>query len=369
MSLLVKPDLSRNSSPQESVPSCLTLADTQEFRKERLKWSKLRDHLVDKRNDMLKAFGGPDQVKKKLSPPEIRDRLYQAGVFLGDDDFKLLQSYAATSTSAGTKATAHGECPSTQQIEVSSIFESVGLVTEVDSRKRAVVTSSRDIDRDGGVFSSSEKSLLAHPTYRSSMLTSSLSDLKEVKGNQKRRFDPVSGLPLDKNAVGSFQMKPSEFWKFEHVGELTHITGDQRLHRNGSSVSGHKYQGTSLRQLQQQRDARKRSSSAPPGGNRGTSSSNYLWQGQREERGRNRDIPVSRFAATPLAQYMAAKNGSTLFEHSQSAQGALRTSDLVSNVESSSSFVKEEVRHTVRNVEYTEVDSQSHTSRSTVLSN
>ena len=135
-SLLSIPDSSHDAPTNTHTPACLLLSDTKEFRQERLKWSKLRQTLVNKRDDMLQAFGGVDQAAKKLSKQEVRDKLYSAGVMLGDDDFTLLCSYASTSSSAAAMAAAHGESKISDELNFESICESIGVSTDKDSRNK-----------------------------------------------------------------------------------------------------------------------------------------------------------------------------------------------------------------------------------------
>lgn len=135
-SLLSAPDARPDEAEDRHIPACLRIGDTKEYRQERLKWSKLRQTLVDKRGDLLKSFGGYENVSKKLSPQEVRDKMYSAGVILGDDDFSLLCSYASTSSTAAAMAAAHGESKSSGGLNFESICETIGVSTDIDSRKR-----------------------------------------------------------------------------------------------------------------------------------------------------------------------------------------------------------------------------------------
>lgn len=191
-----------------------------------------------------------------------------------------------------------------------------------------VAACREDYQRDGGVFGSSETSLLAHPTYRASILTSSVEDTDLVKGNRRRKYDLHTGKPLQPG--GAHDMVPSQFWEMKHVPEIRSLPAEVGRGRSRGEVANptHKYQGTSLRQLQDQhRGGRIRSSSAPPRSSASHSSSassrgSYMWH-------KEDNAPISRFASTPLAQYIAMR-------HNTSPGPKFNASDLNSSIASSS---------------------------------
>jgi hypothetical protein len=118
----------------------------------------------------------------------------------------------------------------------------------------------------------------------------------------------------------------------KHIAPIKYIPGNLKFDRRAEGVSGHKYQGTPLRQLQERR---KRSSSAPPPSSQNgpsiTSIANYIWQEK---------PPVARFASTPLARYIAMRNG--LNDDGQSKQTPMRPSELNSSIASSISYRKDD---------------------------
>lgn len=135
------------------------------------------------------------------------------------------------------------------------------------------------------------------------------------------------------------------------------LRGDSR----GSS--GYKYQGTSLREFQKQGPSR-RSASAPPASRNptGSDSKKYLWQKEQQQPQQQKGQqpitkPLStRFASTPLAQYLKLKQGnlnnttqqqhepnSLLLHYAPDDHNVtpMRTSELNSSIASSISFPPE----------------------------
>ena len=319
-----------NSLEKSHVPSCLTMSDAKEFREERLKWSKLSNTFLQHKNTLLSAFGGAEGVHKPLSDKSMKDKLYEAGVLLGNDDLKILQSYTKTSTSHEKE----------KELTFGKMCSAMGLNLDRDNRQRMTLTSSSDFQRDCGIFGSSSSSILSSPNYQSSMLTASTLDDKFVKGNRKKRVDDETGLPM-KGAPQPLNAA-SEFWKMKHVPEIKMMPAKQLSYHqrlglpessfNTTSVNGSSGRGfTSLRQLKEER---KRSSSAPP--RYSTISRNseeqflarsHMWQRESRVEGRNlTKNPVSstagpsRFAAAPLAEYISMKQ-------QQKLQGSVGNAD------------------------------------------
>lgn len=151
----------------------------------------------------------------------------------------------------------------------------------------------------------------------------------------------------------------------KHIPEIKGIPGNlPRKGHEDSSSTGHKYQGTSLRDLQNHRNNKnKRSSSAPPPTTTSrnqhqqtmitttpdTSSSlskQYLWQ-NRGHGGGDKKPFSTRFAATPLAQYLKLRHGqepSSPYIPVNDTQNMtpMRTSELNSSIASSISFHKDD---------------------------
>lgn len=170
-----------------------------------------------------------------------------------------------------------------------------------------------------------------------------------------RHYNPITGESLDPSATSQLKISTSEFWEMKHIPEIKGIPGNLRRSRNDESFSGHKYQGTSLRDLQKQNHSRRRSNSAPPAASRNQSSANpntvspkpYLWQNQGEKKPYG-----TRFASTPLAQYLKLRHGDR-FDHEpstslhylpvdQQIMTPMRTSELNSSIASSISFHKDD---------------------------
>ena len=249
-----------HSFEKSHVPACLTMSDTKEFRLERLKWSKLSNKFLNHKNTLLAAFGGEKGIDAPLSETAMKDKLYDAGVLLGNDDIKILQSYAITSNDGNKDLTFGKMCAS------------MGLNLEKDNRRRMTLSSSADFESDTGIFSSATRSLLSNPSFQSTMLTTSANDIKLVKGNRKKRLDDETGLPMA--GAPKNMNSASEFWEMKHVPEFKSLPAQklsyhQRLglpksafESTGVSINGSSGRGfTSLRQIKEER---KRSSSAPP---------------------------------------------------------------------------------------------------------
>jgi hypothetical protein len=96
------------------------------MRKERLRWSKMKNLIVDKRNDLLKTFGGPEQAQKHFTPNQIRDKFSQVGIQLGDDDFKLFHSYLIENSTS----------KSSNEINFDQICDSIGVSIHVDNTRK-----------------------------------------------------------------------------------------------------------------------------------------------------------------------------------------------------------------------------------------
>jgi hypothetical protein len=230
-----------------------------------------------------------------------------------------------------------------------------------------------DCQRDGGIFGASEKSLLSHPTYRVNMLSSSLDDTIHGRGNRKRfssllsfhisssslsyrHFNPITGVSLDPSATSQAKISTSEFWEFKHIPEMTKgIPGNLQHRGNNEGANGYKFQGTSLRQLQNQRGrngsgggsrgSNQRSASAPPASRQhhpmtpdstrapGGGGGGFAWQTQKKS-------PGNRFASTPLAQYLKLKHGRGFDQVDGDDHNVtpMRTSELNSSIASSISF-------------------------------
>ena len=148
-----------------------------------------------------------------------------------------------------------------------------------------------------------------------------------------RRYDLESGKPL--NGRGADNVPTSEFFQLKHIPEITFLPAtNSAKSRCDFATPTHKSQGTSLRELQRQRD-RKRSSSAPPRStNSDSTSSGYLWQ--KAEKGTT--VPISRFASTPLAQYIAMRQNISV---DSSAAGRLHASELNSSSIASSATMSQ----------------------------
>jgi hypothetical protein len=147
------------------------------------------------------------------------------------------------------------------------------------------------------------------------------------------------------------------------------IPGNFQHRGNSDATSGYKFQGTSLQQLQSQRGrnsgatggggSNQRSASAPPasrqhqpmtpdstrGGGGG-----FPWQSQKK--------PGTRFASTPLAQYLKLKNGQ--FDGDDHNATPMRTSELNSSIASSISFHKDPSSHPSRHRIQAMVVTESH---------
>lgn len=111
------------SLPTHSTnPSYLDLSTNPEYVGERVRWSKLRAALQGQRQHIYNAFGGEEEATHALPAPVVRDRLYQAGVILGDSDFQLLQSQASKHGGGG--------------VSLDSLCEAIGVSKDIDSRNR-----------------------------------------------------------------------------------------------------------------------------------------------------------------------------------------------------------------------------------------
>mmetsp|Transcript_14535 Transcript_14535/g.27191 ORF Transcript_14535/g.27191 Transcript_14535/m.27191 type:complete len:1219 (+) Transcript_14535:99-3755(+) len=304
------------------VPACLTMSDAKEFRLERLKWSKLSSKFLNHKNSLLNAFGGEEGINAPLTETAMKDKLYEAGVLLGNDDIKILQSYAITSskTSEGNKDLTFGK-----------MCSSMGLNLEKDNRRRMTLSSSADFESDSGIFGSATRSLLSNPNFQSTMLATTPSDIKLINGNRKKRLDNETGKPMAGAPKNMPSGSASEFWEMKHVPEIKCLPAEklsyhQRLglpkstfESTGTSINGSSGRGfTSLRQIKEER---KRSSSAPPRYstlNRSlTEEQNnaraHVWE--RDSVGRQQAkvsaAPLtggpSRFASAPLAEYITMR--------------------------------------------------------------
>jgi hypothetical protein len=181
-----------------------------------------------------------------------------------------------------------------------------------------------------------------------------------------RHHDPITGISLDPSATSQAKISTSEFWEFKHIPEMKAIPGNI-LRGDSRGSSGYKYQGTSLREFQKQGGPQRRSASAPPASrNSGGSSDskNYLWQKdhpqqrQQQQQHQQNGKPLStRFASTPLAQYLKLKQGnhpntsqqqhepnSLLLHYAPDDHNVtpMRTSELNSSIASSISFTAAE---------------------------
>lgn len=157
---------SQSMSQKTDVPSYLLTGNSSDMKKERLRWYKMKEVIVNKRNDLLKSFSGPEQLQSKYTPNQIRDKFSEVGIQLGDDDFKLFQSFvqsstspnsvsqttslSLTSSSSSSLSSPFTSFPSKQNttlnnkskdinngINFEQIFDSIGVSVHVDSTRKA----------------------------------------------------------------------------------------------------------------------------------------------------------------------------------------------------------------------------------------
>jgi Ca2+-binding EF-hand superfamily protein len=345
------------SFEKSHVPACLTMSDAKEFRAERLKWSKLSSTFLNHKDTLLSAFGGEEGIHQPLSENLMKDKLYEAGVLLGNDDIKILQSYATTSTS-------HEE---SKDLTFGKMCSSMGLNLEKDNRKRMTLSSSADFEHDSGIFGSSSSSLMSNPNYQSTVLTAPPTfEDKFVRGNRKRRVDEATGRPMAGAPQPMSSGSASEFWQMKHVPEIKKLPAKQLSYHQrlqlpesslAASINGSSGRGfTSLRQIKEER---KRSSSAPPryspmsrDVNEQTNARSHMWQRESSSGtvgGRGRTTGVrggaepSRFAAAPLAEYIAMRQqqqrSETTHVSTDSNNVPMTTLDLQSSFTSSASEI------------------------------
>lgn len=137
------------SSSKNDVPTYLLTGNSSDMKKERLRWYKMKDLFVNKRNDLLKSFGGPENLQNKYTPNQIRDKFSDAGIQLGDDDFKLFQSYIQSSTSPNSISNLTSLSPSPRlstsidnnnnnnAINFEQICDSMGVSVHIDTTRKA----------------------------------------------------------------------------------------------------------------------------------------------------------------------------------------------------------------------------------------
>jgi Ca2+-binding EF-hand superfamily protein len=116
-----------------SVPTCLLNGNSMDTKRERLRWFKLKDSIVKKRNDLLVTFGGggSTELKQEYDPTQIRDKFAQVGLQFGDEDFKLFHSYVQSSSTKGTAAGAGGK------MNFEQICDSLGVTVNTDTTRRS----------------------------------------------------------------------------------------------------------------------------------------------------------------------------------------------------------------------------------------
>jgi Ca2+-binding EF-hand superfamily protein len=164
------------ASTSHGIPTCLLNGNSSDTKRERLRWSKMKDLIVNKRNDLLKVFGesssaagggaagtgaGGDgdggvssshhRLQKAYTPTQIRDKFSQVGIQLGDEDYKLFHSYVLQNTSqthtqphlssvSSASASATGSKTSEENrnsLNFEQICDSLGVSVHTDTTRRA----------------------------------------------------------------------------------------------------------------------------------------------------------------------------------------------------------------------------------------
>jgi Ca2+-binding EF-hand superfamily protein len=115
-----------------SVPTCLLNGNSTDTKRERLRWFKMKDGIMKKRNDLLVTFGGPNELRREYDPTQIRDKFAQVGLQFGDEDFKLFHSYVQSSSNKGGSGGDNGK-----KMNFEQICDSLGVTVNTDSTRRS----------------------------------------------------------------------------------------------------------------------------------------------------------------------------------------------------------------------------------------
>ena len=188
------------------------MIDQKDYRKDSMKWAKLKYNLQEKRVAVLQAFQGAfdtastqsgldrqarmgnKTLELQLPLTELSERLAVAGAPLGEEDMQCV----------GRKLSFVEE---DNKVTLRDFCEVVGIPLVVNQFNNVSALHPHDINKDGGIFSGSNASQVSHATNATSMMISSLEDTNLVKGNRRMK------VPQKQYAHTN---EPSRFWEMNH---------------------------------------------------------------------------------------------------------------------------------------------------------
>lgn len=119
-------------------------------KKDALKWGKLKSLVQDRKHLLKFAFDANEQVNVS----ELRQRLADAGIPLGVEDAKILETYVLREQPVGGRKNG--------SVSLGSMCSAVGVRVSEDHSGGSVLSHPADIARDGGILSSVQPTSIRH---------------------------------------------------------------------------------------------------------------------------------------------------------------------------------------------------------------
>ena len=217
---------------------------SQDYRREESKWGKIRNLLQDKKVEVMKVFGAEENLSKsakinkrnpklcflhqpKLSFPksgpkefeisELREKLHDAGVILGQEDTQRLMRRINTeildnvraSTQSGIRVEGNNDTSASPKVKINDFCHMAGIIVSEDHRNHIYPHTASEPRTEEGVFLSSRHSVLSRPNFAT---TYELSPDNFTPGFRKKK------APAKYDGL-AHKTQPSKFWELQH-GEV-----------------------------------------------------------------------------------------------------------------------------------------------------
>ena len=221
------------------------MTESQDYRREESKWGRIRNMLQDKKVEVLKVFGAEENLSKsakinrrnsklrslhqaKMSFPksgpkefeisELKEKLYDAGVILGQEDTQRLMRRINTEILDDVRANAPktlseasiqnegGVVTPSPKVKLGDFCNMAGIIVSEDHRNHIYPHTANEPRTEEGVFLSSRHSVLSKPNFAT---TYDISSSDFTPGFRKKK------IPSNYDSL-PHKTQPSKFWELQH---------------------------------------------------------------------------------------------------------------------------------------------------------